>query len=302
MAEFVHIGRKKIGSGLPVFVVAEIGINHNGNLENAVQLIREIAAAGFDAVKFQKRTPSVCVPHEQRNVMRQTPWGRISYFDYRKRVEFSREEYKRIDEVCKTHGLLWFASCWDIPSVDFMEEFDAPCYKIASACLTDDELLIHIRKKNRPVILSTGMSTMDEIYHAVSLLDQDSLILAHTTSSYPCAVNELNINMIKTLQKEFTCPVGYSGHEKDILMSSVAVGAGAVLIERHVTLDCSMWGSDQSASLASEDFKTLVSDIRMVEEGLGDGIKTVYETEQASIEKLRLCKKNETELSLKHPA
>ncbi len=302
MTEFIHIGRQKIGSELPVFLVAEIGINHNGSIEDAVTLIRKIADAGFDAVKFQKRTPSVCVPHEQRNVMRQTPWGRISYFDYRKRVEFSAKEYRMIDEVCKATGIQWFASCWDTPSVDFMDQFDTPCYKIASACLTDDDLLIHIRKKNKPVILSTGMSTMDEIHHAVSLLDSESLILAHTTSSYPCAVNELNINMIKTLQREFKLPVGYSGHEKGILMSSVAVGAGAVLVERHVTLDCSMWGSDQAASLAPDDFRQLVTDIRMVEKGLGDGIKTVYDTEQAAIEKLRLCKKNETELSEKHPA
>ena len=302
MADFVQIGRKKIGNNFPVFLVAEIGINHNGSLEDAVLLIRKIADAGFDAVKFQKRTPSVCVPHDQRNVMRQTPWGKISYFDYRNRVEFSSEEYRIIDDVCRTNGLVWFASCWDIPSVDFMETFDAPCYKIASACLTDDELLEHIRKKNRPVILSTGMSTMDEIHHAVSLLDAESLILAHTTSAYPCSVDELNINMIKTLKNEFSCPVGYSGHEKGILMSSVAIGVGAVLIERHVTLDCTIWGSDQAASLAPNDFVQLVENIRMVESGLGDGIKTVYETEQAAIEKLRLCKKNETELNIKHPA
>ncbi len=291
MDQFVSIGEKKVGEGSPVFLVAEIGINHNGSIENAIKLIKEIADAGFDAVKFQKRTPDLCVPSEQRNIMRQTPWGRISYIEYRNKVEFSYDEYLIIDNECKAQGLLWFASCWDIPAVDFMEQFNPPCYKIASAGLTDDKLLQHINKKMRPVILSTGMSTMNEIEHAVSLLNSESLILAHTTSTYPCAVNELNLNMIKTLNDKFSCPIGYSGHEQGILMSPVAIGLGASLIERHVTEDCEMWGSDQAASLAPDDFKQLVRDIRMIEEGLGDGVKTVYPTEQLALEKLRVCKK-----------
>ncbi len=288
MAQFVHIGDKKVGSGCPVFLIAEIGINHNGSIENAIQLIKEIATAGFDAVKFQKRTPEICVPYEQRNIMRQTPWGMLSYMDYRNKVEFSFEDYKVIDRECRDNGLLWFSSCWDIPAVEFMEAFSPPCYKIASASLTDDGLLKHIKSKGRPIILSTGMSTMDEIEHAVSLLDQELLIIAHTTSSYPCAVNELNLNMIKTLKDKFETPVGYSGHEKGILMSPPAVAMGANLIERHVTIDCEMWGSDQAASLAPEDFSQLVKDIRRVEEGLGNGIKRVYPSEESALEKLRV--------------
>lgn len=291
MAQFIEIAGKKVGTGHPVFLIAEIGINHNGDLDTAVQLINKTADAGFDAVKFQKRTPDLCVPSEQRNLMRQTPWGEMRYIDYRNRVEFSYEDYLVIDKVCRKRGLLWFASCWDIPSVDFMERFNPPCYKIASASLTDDNLLQFIRKKGKPVILSTGMSTMAEIDHAVSLFDIDALVLAHTTSSYPCDINELNLNMIKTLKRRFGCPVGYSGHEKGIFMSPVAVGAGAVMIERHVTLNCEMWGSDQAASLDPDDFGRLVNDIRRVEKAMGNGIKQVYESEESAIAKLRIPKK-----------
>lgn len=292
MAQSVSIGDKKVGYGSPVFLVAEIGINHNGSVDTAIQLIKEIADAGFDAVKFQKRTPELCVPHEQRNIMRQTPWGLISYMDYRNKVEFSFEDYQVIDKECKDNGLIWFSSCWDISAVDFMEQFNPPCYKIASASLTDDRLLKYISEKGRPVILSTGMSTMAEIRHAVSLLNKDLLVLAHTTSTYPCEVSDLNLNMIKTLKSEFNTPVGYSGHERGLLMSPVVVGLGASFIERHVTIDCEMWGSDQAASLAPEDFKQLVIDIRIIESGMGDGVKKVYPAEKEALKKLRVCKKN----------
>lgn len=290
MAHIVNLTGRKIGHGHPVFTIAEIGINHNGDIDHAIRLINLAAQAGFDAVKFQKRTPILCVPQDQRHLVRQTPWGAMTYMAYREKVEFGVDEYTIIDKACKTNGIMWFASCWDIPSVDFLEAFNPPFIKIASACLTDDDLLSHIHTKKRPVILSTGMSTMEEIHHAVSLLDRRRLLLAHTTSSYPCDVNELNLKMIQTLKEEFSCPVGYSGHETGTLMSCVAVGAGAVFLERHVTLDKAMWGSDQAASLDPAEFAQLIHDIRVVEKSLGDGQKRIYETELPALMKLRACK------------
>jgi N-acetylneuraminate synthase len=292
MSNTVNLAGKIIGTGYPVFTIAEIGINHNGDIDVAVNLIELAAKAGFDAVKFQKRTPVLCVPADQRDVVRSTPWGEMTYMEYRERVEFGEEEYKVIDRKCKEAGILWFASCWDIPSVDFMESFDTPCFKIASACLTNDELLKYTRKKKRPVILSTGMSTMEEIRHAVSLLDRKSLLLAHTTSSYPCAVNELNLRMIRTLADQFACPAGYSGHETGRMMTMVAIGAGALFVERHITLDKSMWGSDQAASLSPDEFTAMVNEIREVEKGLGDGHKRIYESEMSALKKLRTCSYN----------
>lgn len=290
MAHIVNLTGRKIGPGNPVFTIAEIGINHNGDIQSAVQLIELAADAGFDAVKFQKRTPVLCVPEDQRDLIRQTPWGAMTYMEYREKVEFGVEEYMTIDRVCKSRGILWFASCWDNPSVDFLDDFNPPFIKIASACLTDDDLLIHVRSKKRPVILSTGMSTMEEIHHAVSLLDRRTLLLAHTTSSYPCDTGELNLNMIQTLKQTFICPVGYSGHEAGLLMSCVAVGAGASFIERHVTLDKTLWGSDQAASLDPYEFACLIRDVRAVEKSLGDGIKRIYDSEIPALTKLRTCK------------
>lgn len=290
MAHIVNLTGRKIGPGNPVFTIAEIGINHNGDIQSAVQLIELAADAGFDAVKFQKRTPVLCVPEDQRNLIRQTPWGDMTYMEYREKVEFGVDEYMTIDRVCKSRGILWFASCWDNPSVDFLDDFNPPFIKIASACLTDDDLLIHVRSKKRPVILSTGMSTMEEIHHAVSLLDRRTLLLAHTTSSYPCDTGELNLNMIQTLKQTFICPVGYSGHETGLLMSCVAVGAGASFIERHVTLDKTLWGSDQAASLDPYEFTCLIRDVRAVEKSMGDGKKRIYDSEIPALTKLRTCK------------
>jgi N-acetylneuraminate synthase len=289
MAHIVNLTGKKIGAGNPVFTIAEIGINHNGEIDSAIRLIELAARAGFDAVKFQKRTPALCVPENQKNIVRSTPWGEMTYMEYRERVEFGTEAYSAIDAVCRKLGILWFASCWDKPSVDFIDGFNPPFIKIASACLTDDSLLIYVKCKKRPVILSTGMSTMDEIRHAVSLLDRRTLLIAHTTSSYPCDIGELNLSMIRTLRQTFSCPVGYSGHETGILMSCVAVGVGASFIERHITLDKTLWGSDQAASLDPGEFANLIRDIRNVEKSLGDGKKRIYDSELPALEKLRSC-------------
>lgn len=283
----VMVGSRSVGYGQPTFVIAEIGLNHNGDIKIAKKLIDAAALAECDAVKFQKRTPDLCVSPEQRNVMRETPWGIMTYMDYRQRVELGQKDYEEINRYCREKGIYWFASCWDVPSVNFIEQFAPICHKISSACLTNDDLLLHINRLKRPVILSTGMSTMDEITHAVSLLDRDRLLLAHSTSSYPCKSEELNLRMIETLSDEFCCPVGYSGHEVGLQTSCAAVTLGACFVERHITLDRAMWGSDQAASVEPHGFSRLVRDIRVIEQALGDGIKRVYQSEESVRAKLR---------------
>jgi N-acetylneuraminate synthase len=287
MSRIISINGKKIGAGYQTFIIAEIGINHNGDLGTAKKLIDAAIFAGCDAVKFQKRTPELSVPPEQRDVIRETPWGNMTYLEYRHRVEFGENEYREIDSYCRQKGIIWFASCWDEPSVDFMEQFAPACYKIASASLTDDALLQHIKLKGRPIILSTGMSSMEEIDHAVSLLDNSQLLIAHSTSSYPCKPDELNLRMIDTLINRYDCPIGYSGHEVGLQTTYAAVVLGATFIERHITLDRSMWGSDQSASVEPLGFFRLVRDIRVIERAMGDGIKRVYESELGAKQKLR---------------
>lgn len=283
----VTIGNRKVGDGHPAYIVAEIGINHNGNLEFAKQMILAAHQAGVDAVKFQKRTPELCVPEHQRSQMRETPWGYITYLDYRYKVEFGQEDYEEIDRYCKELGITWLASSWDIPSVAFMEQFNPPAHKIPSALLTDHALLRAYRATGRPLILSTGMSTLDEIKESVALVGEENLILCHTTSSYPCPPDELNLRMIQTLRGMFNCPIGYSGHEVGLVPSAVAVALGACLVERHITLDRAMWGSDQSASVEPQGIEHLVKYIRVTEQALGDGVKHVYESEKSSLSKLR---------------
>ena len=287
MLREIKLGNRMIGDGHPTYVVGEVGINHNGDMEIAKELIRAAKENGLDAVKFQKRTPELCVPDNQKNQMRETPWGYISYLDYRYKVEFNEEQYWEIDTYCKELGIDWFASPWDELSVDFLEKFSPICYKVASASLTDSGLLKKLNDSGRPIILSTGMSTMEQIREAVSKLDQDRLILTHTTSSYPCPPDELNLRMIQTLKNEFTCPVGYSGHEVGLVTSVVAVALGACMVERHITLDRAMWGSDQAASVEPVGMKRMVKDIRVTEMALGDGVKTIYDAEYPIMKKLR---------------
>jgi N-acetylneuraminate synthase len=283
----VKFGHREIGDGCPVFVIAEIGINHNGDLNIVKKLIDIAVDSGCDAVKFQKRTPDLCVPPNQQKIIRKTPWGTMTYLQYRKRVEFGHEEYAVIDRYCRDKGIIWFASCWDEPSVDFMEQFNPSFYKIASACLTDDDLLRYINEKDRLMILSTGMSTMEEICHAVSILDKDRLLIAHTTSSYIFRPEELNLRTIQTLCKMFDCPIGYSGHEEGIATTLAAVTLGASFVERHITLDRSMWGSDQRISLEPPHLERLVKEARIIERALGDGVKRLYDSEKLAMVKLR---------------
>ncbi len=287
MTREIKIGDRMVGDGYPTFIVAEIGINHNGDVKIAKELIKSAHEAGVDAVKFQKRTPEICVPDDQKNQMRDTPWGYISYIEYRRKVEFGQEEYEQIDAYCKSLGIDWFASSWDIPSLEFIDSFNPPAHKIASALLTDHALLRAVRETGRPVILSTGMSTMEEIEKAVNIFDTDNLLICHTTSSYPCPPEELNLAMIQTLKEKYDCPIGYSGHEVGLVPSALAVAMGACLVERHITLDRAMWGSDQAASVEPHGVRTLVKYIRVTKKALGDGVKKVYDSEQSSLERLR---------------
>ncbi|HXB54479.1 MAG TPA: N-acetylneuraminate synthase family protein [Vicinamibacteria bacterium] len=287
----VHVGGRWIGEGEPVFVIAEIGINHNGSLELAKKLIDGAVLSGADAVKFQKRTPEECVPREQWQVERDTPWGRMSYIDYRRRMEFGEAEFAAIDRHCRERGILWFASSWDDESVDFMERFDPPCHKAASASLTDHDLLRKMRSTGRPLMISTGMSTMQEIEMAVSAVAEGPLLLAHATSTYPCPLSDLNLRMLHTLKQHFReHPVGYSGHETGLAPTWAAVALGATFVERHITLDRAMWGSDQAASVEIGGLMRLISNIRDIERSFGDGVKRVYAGELPQIEKLRRVK------------
>jgi N-acetylneuraminate synthase len=287
MAKTIQVGQREVGDGKPTYIVAEIGINHNGDMDIAKGLIDAAVDAGVDAVKFQKRTPELCVPDDQKDKMRETPWGYISYLDYRYKVEFGEDEYAEIDRYTRQNGIDWFASVWDQPSVDFLEQYDPIAIKIPSASLTDHGLLEHARGTGRPVILSTGMSTMEEIEESVALIGEENLLITHATSAYPCEPSELNLKMIETLRQKFESPVGYSGHEVGLIPSVVAVGLGACLIERHITLDRAMWGSDQSASVEPGGFRRLVKYIRVTENSMGDGVKHVYDSELASRAKLR---------------
>lgn len=279
---------RAIGPGQPVYIIAEIGINHNGSVDVARQLIDAAVQAGCDAVKFQKRTPELCVPKDQWEKQRETPWGTMSYIDYKRKTEFGLEEYTLIDDYCQARGIDWFASCWDEPSVDFMEQFSPVLYKMASASLTDKPLLDRVRATGRPLMLSTGMSTNQEIEAAVKHVGLDNLMIAHSTSAYPCLPTELNLRMIPTLIKQFPgTPIGYSGHETGLSPTVTAVALGATFVERHFTLDRATWGSDHAASVEPGGMMKLVRDIRDTELALGDGVKVVYESEREPLRRLR---------------
>ena len=285
--ETVRIGSRLVGLNQPVFIIAEIGINHNGEVEVAKKLIDVAKDAGCDAVKFQKRTPKICVPPEQAGVMRETPWGTMTYLEYKERTEFGEIQYKEIDSYCRSRGIVWFASPWDVPSARFLANFETPVMKIASACLTDDELLSEVKAIAKPVIMSTGMSTIDEIDHAVTRLDRTNLILGQATSTYPCSPDELNLRAIHTLRERYGVPVGYSGHETGLQTTVAAVALGACFVERHITLDRAMWGTDHAASVEPQGLQRLVRDIRTVELAIGDGAKRLFDSEVAVRRKLR---------------
>jgi N-acetylneuraminate synthase len=288
MNTFQVSSKRSIGAGQPVYVIAEIGINHNGSLDIAKKLIDEAVTAGCDAVKFQKRTPELCTPKDQWHLERDTPWGRMSYINYRHLIELGFDEYSAIDAYCKEKDIDWFVSCWDEVSVEFMERFNPGVYKFASASLTDHDLIAKVKQTGKPYILSTGMSTMDEIRDAVDKFGTDNLMIAHSTSAYPCPLQELNLRMIETLMDLYPdTPIGYSGHETGLATTVSAVALGACFVERHFTLDRAMWGSDHAASVEPQGMQKLVRDIRDVEQALGDGIKRVYESEMGAMKRLR---------------
>jgi N-acetylneuraminate synthase len=284
----VSIGSRVIGGGRPAYVIAEIGLNHNGDVEIAKKLIDVAARAGADAVKFQKRTPEISTPEHMRDVPRETPWGTMTYLEYRRRVEFGRDEYIEIGDHATMLGLDWFASPWDVPSVAFLEDLNVVAHKVASASLTDTELLVALRETGKPIILSTGMSTTEQIDQALDTLGTDRVVLLHATSTYPLEPEEANLRMISTLRDRYAgIPVGYSGHERGLQISLAAVALGAVAVERHITLDRTMWGSDHAASLEPTGLEHLVRDIRVIEKALGDGVKRVFDSERAPMAKLR---------------
>jgi N-acetylneuraminate synthase len=282
----IKLGNKTIGAGFPCYVIAEIGINHNGDVDLAKRLISIAVASGCDAVKFQKRTIDIVYTQEELAKPRENPFGPTNG-DLKRGLEFDHDDYVEIDEYCKAVKIPWFASAWDEPSVDFINEFDVPCFKIASASLTDDNLLRHTRATGKPILLSTGMSTVAEIDHAIEVLGKDDLVLLHACSTYPAYYEELNLNAIRTLADRYAVPVGYSGHESGIPSSVAAVAMGACIVERHITTDRALWGSDQAASLEPNGITKLVSYIRVVERSMGDGVKRVLEREQPILKKLR---------------
>jgi N-acetylneuraminate synthase len=282
----VRLGSKVIGAGKPCYVIAEIGINHNGDIDLAKKLINVASGSGCDAVKFQKRTIDVVYTAEELAKPRESPFGATNG-DLKRGLEFEQEEYEEIDRYCREVKIDWFASCWDEASVDFIAQFNVPCFKVASASLTDDKLLRHTRAVGKPIILSTGMSTIKEVDQAVEVLGKKDLILLHACSTYPAYYEELNLHVIDVLRGRYGVPVGYSGHETGLPSSVAAAVLGACIIERHITLDRSMWGSDHAASLEPNGITRLVRDIRLIEKSMGDGVKRVLEREQPIIKKLR---------------
>ncbi len=286
MSKEVLVGEKRIGDGNPCYIIGEIGINHNGSVELAKELIKMATDTGADAVKFQKRTVEVVYTEEELNRVRESVFGSTNR-DLKLGLELGLQQYREIDRFAKEQGIVWFASPWDEASVDFLEEFNVPAYKIASASLTDHNLLRYIRSTGKPIILSTGMSTMREVDDAVNVLGDDQLILLHCVSTYPSEDEELNLAVINILKERFNIPVGYSGHEKGVVLSVASAVMGANLIERHITMDRSLWGSDQAASLEPKGFEIMIRDIRRFEKARGDGIKQVLDSELPIRAKLR---------------
>lgn len=285
----LKIGKHLIGDGKPTFIIAEIGINHNGDIKLAKKLIDIAKEAGCDAVKFQKRTIDIVYTPEDLARPRENPFGSTNG-DLKRGLEFGEKEYRIIDSYCKKRGIMWFASPWDEQSVDFLEKFKVPCYKIASACLTNDDLLKKIKKTKKPIIMSTGMSTQAQIKHAVKLLGEKNTAILQCTATYPSQDSDLNLNTITWFRKTFKCPIGYSGHETGIVESVVAVVLGANIVERHITTDRAMWGSDQAASLEPNGLQRVVRDIRLVPIILGSSEKRLLEVETPILEKLRRVK------------
>lgn len=282
----IKIGNKLISHDAPIFVIAEIGINHIGDMDICKKLIDMAIESGCDAVKFQKRTINIVYTKKELEKPRESPFGTTNG-DLKRGLEFGEKEYREIDEYCKKKGIMWFSSPWDVDSVDFLEKFDLPCYKIASACLTDKALLERVKETGKPIILSSGMSTMQQVKKAMDILGEENTIFLHCTSTYPSDVKELNLNCIPEMRKIFNCPIGYSGHEPGVDPTIMAMTLGACVVERHITLDRSMYGSDQAASLERKGLEKVCKIAQIVPDLIGNGHKCVYDSEVPIIQKLR---------------
>ena len=269
-----------------IFIIGEIGINHNGSIEIAKKLIDKAKKSGFDAVKFQKRDPDICTPLFKRDELRKTPWGRMTYLDYKKKIELSRLQYDLIDEYCKRKKIKWLASVWDVKSLNFIKKYKPKYIKISSAMLQNYDLINKVSKlKNTHILISTGMASLKKIEKAVSILKKknNNFTLLHSVSIYPCGEHKLNLKFIDILKNKFKCKVGYSGHETKIIPSILAVAAGAQVIERHITLNKKMWGTDQSISLNPTEMKNLVEGIRNVQNIMGNGEKKYLKEEMSKL-------------------
>ena len=271
------------------FIIAEIGINHNGSLDIAKKLIDVASVAGCDAVKFQKRNPDVCVPEHQKTVMRDTPWGTMTYLDYKYKVEFEKPEYDEIDRYCKERNIEWSASPWDMDSLHFLDQYNLSFIKMPSAMMTNEELMRAAARTGKRIIFSSGMSTLEETDRAVVWMreEQADFALLHCNSAYPAPLEDLNLSCIQTLKNRYNCEVGYSGHEFRLGTTVASVYLGATILERHITLDRSMWGSDHLSSVEPQGLIKLVSGVRELETAFGDGVKKVTEGELPSRKKLR---------------
>lgn len=287
MVKRINLGGRMAGDGDGIYMIGEVGINHNGDLQIAKMLIDAAFATGWHCVKFQKRVPDLCVPNSQKGVMKDTPWGRMTYLEYKKRMEFGKAEYDYIDRYCREKPIAWSASVWDHTSLDFILDYDVPFVKIPSAMLTNHELLRQAASSGKPVILSTGMSTVQEIDAAVGVLSGGKYVLMHTNSTYPTPPQDTNLKTINWLKDRYKCVVGYSGHEYGLDPTVIAVALGARIIERHITLDHEMWGTDQAASLEIHAMDMLHKRIKAAVRSLGDGLKRVYDTEIPIRQKLR---------------
>jgi len=272
-----------------VYLIAEIGINHNGDINLAKRLIDAAYACGWNCAKFQKRSPEVCVPEHQKNVLRQTPWGEMTYFDYKKKIEFEKNEYDIIDKYCNEKPIDWTASVWDIPSLEFLLKYNVPIIKIPSAHITNLELLREVSQAKVPTIVSTGMSDLKMIDTCYEIFSKVStpISLLHTNSTYPSLHSELNLNVIKMLKNRYNCLIGYSGHEYDLEPSVIAVALGAKIIERHITIDHNLWGTDQKSSLEVHAMDLLRKRIEGVHDILGSEKKYITESEKKVMKKLR---------------
>jgi N-acetylneuraminate synthase len=271
------------------YMIGEIGINHNGDLKIAKTLIDALNACGWQCAKFQKRNPDVCVPEHQKQIERDTPWGKMAYIDYKYRVEFGKEEYDIIDSYCSDKSLDWSISVWDIDSLNFALNYDIPYIKIPSAHLTNNELLQESAQSNIPIIISTGMSDWKMIDNAVEIIKKrtNEFSILHCNSTYPAPINELHLNVIPVMKERYDCIIGYSGHEFNLEPSVLAVALGAQIIERHITLDHNMWGTDQSSSLEVHAMDLLKKRIKTVSQILGGNEKFITETEKPNLKKLR---------------